>query len=377
MSRTIAYIQDQHPNSTETFVQSEIRELIRRDYDVKVISYKLNEEYARTCGYAENIISHGTSFEGVSDEQKRRFILEKVQTLKPAYIHSHFATESHRLAYPVAKQLGIPFGFTVHAYDIWLRGARIEPEVLSAMGNDSLCATASSEGSSHRKFLQYCGIPESKLLVTPNSVDENILPAKKVEYSSNLTKLVVVGRPVIKKGFFVAIDAVRLLRLMGHDIKLEIIGGTDSSKPLGEQLGQYISHFPFISACPLLSHQETLKKIRSADALLMPSIVAENGDSDGIPTVMAEAMLLKVPVVASEVGSISDLVIQGKTGFLARSGDVADLVEKILQLREHYRVKSELKSLIERAYLHAKQQEIQSSANSLCAHLERMLGSFR
>lgn len=372
MLNSIVYIQDQHPNLTETFVSAEISELSRRGYPVAVVTSKINEENLGGIDYNDRLVEVPRTNDPEQDKQN---LVETIKQLQPAYLHSHFVTESHGIAFPVAEQLQIPFGFTVHAYDIWLRGARVEPEIISSLGRHALCKTAASEGTKHRDYLKACGVPEEKLIITPNSVNKERLPAERRSAPTEIKKLVLVGRPVPKKGFFVAIDAVRLLRLQGLEVALEIVGGIDPGKPLGPVVEQYIQHFPYISATPMLSNQDTIQKIYESDALIMPSIIAENGDTDGIPTVMAEAMLMGVPVVATDVGSITDLVIHGETGLISRSGDPASLAENIAMLNTVLKDRQSTSILLEQAYQHVlSQQEIKASVDVLEKHLKPIVG---
>lgn len=370
MADGILYIQEQHPNSTETFVRAEIAELLQRSYDVNVLTLSCNKSLAELCGYQSNI--HEVSF---SPGDAVRALVERTRDFAPRYLHTHFATEALKYTAQVAGALNIPYGFTVHAYDLWLRGARVEPEVLKQISNSDLCVTVAAEGTRHRDYLLLCGVPSEKIIITPNSVDRSRLPKSRNVIPDSLRQVVMIGRPVPKKGFFVAIDAFRLLQLSGYqDMRLMIVGGEDNSRPLGQEVKAYADHFPFVDTRPLLSHKEALQIIAQSDALLMPSIIAENGDSDGIPTVLAEAMLLKVPVVSTDVGSITDLVVHEETGFIARSGDPASLASALIQLDRKLKKRDEAERFLESAYKRALQQEIQSSVNVLAAHLEKQLG---
>lgn len=375
MLNSILYLQNQHPNLTETFVSAEISELSRRGYPVAVLTTQINAEHLPNIDYNDRLVEVPKTG---SEQNDIANLVETARQLQPSYIHSHFVTESNAMGFPVAMALGVPFGFTVHAYDIWLRGSRLEPEVLNALGNHHLCVTAASEGTKHRDYLHACGIPEEKLIITPNSVNSRRLPPERRTPPKAVKNIVAIGRPVPKKGFFVAIDAVRLLRLQGYDVTLEIIGGADPGKPLGPAVAAYASHFPFISACPMVSNEEAIEKIYQADALVMPSIIAESGDSDGIPTVLAEAMLMGVPVVTTDVGSITDLVVDAKTGFIARSGDPASLAAQLIRLDATLKSEPEAKALLQNAFERVQgQQEIKASVDVLEQHLIRNIPGLR
>ncbi|MCC6221294.1 MAG: glycosyltransferase [Deltaproteobacteria bacterium] len=374
MGNCIVYIQEQHPNFTESFLRAEINELYSRNYDVAVVTPKIIPECLNECAYREHIFASTWSDDPTI---KLDNLTAEVKKQNPRYLHSHFITEAKRYTLPVAERLNIPFGFMVHAYDIWLRGARIEPEEINRIANHPLCVIAACEGSKHRNYLLWCGVPEEKIIVTPNCVDERCLPEPKTQYANSVKKIMAVGRPVIKKGFFVAIDALRLLHLRGYnEMELEIVFGSDLQRDLAPILMQYAKNFPFIRFTPKTPHPQILQKIKDADVLIMPCIVSVDGDSDGIPTVLSEAMLLGTPVICTDVGSVTDLVIPEKTGFLARVGDSASLAERITDVDSLLKQTTELTQLIARAKRQAAKHSALSSVNSLAKHLEIVLGRF-
>ena len=120
MSRSIVYIQEQHPNVVETFIRAEINELIRRQHPVAVATLRKMHENLHYCNYADKI------HQATPDS-----LVQLIASLKPSYLHAHFVTEAVKFALPVAEALNVPFGFTAHAYDLWLRGHRIEPEAVT------------------------------------------------------------------------------------------------------------------------------------------------------------------------------------------------------------------------------------------------------
>ena len=360
MGKSIVYIQDHYPNLVETFVRAEVNELIRRGYDVWVFANKRMQKNFSLCNHAEKIVAISS----------RKAIIERLTALNPCYIHSHFITECYKFAFPIAQQLKIPFGFTAHAYDLWHRKRRIEPEVISVISKNPLCVAAVTIGSYHKEYLEWCGVPKHKIIIIPNSINIKNLPTPREKPPKRVRNIIAVGRPVAKKGFSVAVDAMRLLNLRGYSkFNLEIVGGADDSKSIGRELLDQISGYSSIQATGLISHEETLTKIKKADLLIAPSIVTENGDSDGIPTVIPEAMLLKVPVVATNVASIPDLVIPHNTGFLARSGDPVSLANKILEADILLKHPEKANTFLARAYIRAARHSVWLGIDTLLEYL--------
>ena len=374
MAKRIVYFQHSFPNATETFVLAEVRELLRRGYDIWVVTLKRNNELADATGFGERILEVAPA---ATFQARLQLACVQIQQLGAIYIHTPWATEVQAAVVHIASALQIPFGFSCHAVDIWCRGVRVEPEILGAYAQLPLCVTVAVEGSYHQRYLLACGAPREKIIIVPNAVDANRLPAPRAEPPASLKQIVSVGRPVAKKGFMFGVDAVRLLRAAGHPVELEIIGGADTSTADGQKLAEYAAHFPFIKPSGMLKHEETLQRIAAADALLMPSVVvSETGDSDGIPTVLAEAMLLGVPVIATDVGSVTDLVVPGETGFLCRAGDPAALAEQLKSVATLLADPPKATQFLERARRHSLQQEIRASVNTLVRHLEGQLGRF-
>ncbi len=365
MPKKILYFQQSFPNLTETFVKAEIRELLLRDYDLEVLCLTCNRDELVKIEFATRVFETAPS--NLAQEIKKR---------TPDYIHVPWSTEAWRIIRPIAEQLEIPFGCSVHAADIWRRGNRLEPEELQALGAHPLCITIAVEGSFHREYLLWCKVPAEKLIITPNSVSLSGLPQPRETPPNRLQSIVSIGRAVPKKGFYTGIDAIRFMRMHGYDVRYHIIGGGEQSTEEGRALVAYAEQFPFITVSGMIAHSQALLQLRDADALLVPSIVAENGDSDGIPTVITEAMLLGVPVVATDVGSISDLVIDGETAFLARAADAASVAAKLVLLENSLQDPEKRQLLLQRAKRKAQRHETTASVNVLAEHLERRLGRF-
>jgi glycosyltransferase involved in cell wall biosynthesis len=81
-----------------------------------------------------------------------------------------------------------------------------------------------------------------------------------------------------------------------------------------------------------VSNNQLAERYRRATLLVVPSVVADDGDQEGLGLVIAEALACECPVVASDLAAIGDLIQDGTTGLLARQADAEDLARKILQV---------------------------------------------
>jgi len=124
--------------------------------------------------------------------------------------------------------------------------------------------------------------------------------------------LLFVGRFVEKKGVGHLLNAMRTLEGEGAAVDLVLIG----DGPMAEALKHQAAGLTRARFLGWLPNQEVRRAMRGALAICVPSIAARTGDSEGLPTVVLEAMACAVPVIGSDVGGIAEVVEHDRTGFL-------------------------------------------------------------
>lgn len=145
---------------------------------------------------------------------------------------------------------------------------------------------------------------------------------------TNKKKVLFVGRLVEKKGLKYLIQA-----MAGIDADLIVVGDGPMREELVELSKDYKVNTQFLGA----KTKNELKIIyASADIFVVPSVAAEDGDMEGLPTVIIEAMASELPIIAYNTGGIADIIIDGKNGFLLNERDVEGLKEKIYDLINNY-----------------------------------------
>jgi glycosyltransferase involved in cell wall biosynthesis len=138
-----------------------------------------------------------------------------------------------------------------------------------------------------------------------------------------------------KKGHRHLLSAVALLKQRGIDIELVVVGDGDLRDQLHEQaetLG-----IDGIRWRGRLSGDEVLAELRAATCFVLPSVKDHRGRMEGIPVALIEAMAVGIPVVASDLSGVAELVQPGKTGWLVPPGDpgaLADAIADVLDGRE-------------------------------------------
>ncbi|HBC57724.1 MAG TPA: glycosyltransferase family 4 protein [Gammaproteobacteria bacterium] len=162
--------------------------------------------------------------------------------------------------------------------------------------------------------------------VIPYGSSLDVSPEPKI-YNSDYKQILFVGRLIERKGVDYLLQA---LSQMPTDLnwRLNVVGigeATDTLRSLAQQLGidQRVHFYGFIP------NEELAIQYQQADVFVLPAIRDQKGDTEGLGVVMIEALTFKTPVVASDVGGISDVIIDGKTGLLVPEKDPEQLAKAI------------------------------------------------
>ena len=239
------------------------------------------------------------------------------------HIHAHFANAPTSVAHFAHRMSGIPFSFTAHAKDIYLSRPAILRRHLHAAQFVTTCTAYNAD------YLRQIapGLEPRRVHLVYHGIDlQNFAAAEApaVRARGGRARILSVGRLVPKKGHEDLLAACAWLLADGVDFECEIVGDGPLRAALTaevERLG--LSERVCFSGS--MTHRDLLGRYRQADLFVLAPRIAEDGDRDGIPNVIAEAMAVGIPVVASEVSGIPELVRHGQTGWLAPSRDPAAL----------------------------------------------------
>lgn len=144
-------------------------------------------------------------------------------------------------------------------------------------------------------------------------------------------RLLTIARLVEKKGVAYGIRAVALLKQAGQDVTLTIVGDGPLREEL-ERLSVELDVRDRIRFTGALAHEAVLKVVLDAHVLVAPSHTGEDGDQEGIPNVLKEAMATGLPVVSTFHSGIPELVEDGVSGFLVPERDSEALANRLLHL---------------------------------------------
>ena len=254
-------------------------------------------------------------------------MMPALRRLGSPHLHAHWATMPALAAYFLKSAGGLRYSITAHAWDIYTDTTMLREKIEAA----EFVVTCTGANVEHLRSLAG---PGSAIVLSYHGLDFERIPAPRFE-RRGIASILAVGRLVEQKGFSVLVDACSLLTRRGVALDCRIIG----EGPLRGALQGQIRDLGLESAVTLagaLPMTEVFEAYRKATVFCAPSVVAGDGDRDGIPNVILEAMSQGLPVVASRVSGIPEVVRDGDTGWLVSPGDAPSLAQALEQaLNEH------------------------------------------
>ncbi len=239
------------------------------------------------------------------------------------HVHAHFATQPATVGLLLAEILGVGFSFSAHARDIFTDEAHLMelklPEaefvaVCTAYGKETL-ARRHPLISAGKLELAYHGLEVDRYRPTPHPVGHPPV-------------ILSVGRLVEKKGFPILLRAAGILRARGVEFSLVIIGeGPDRADLMSLSTGLGLQDV--VEWRGAQSAEQVRAAYAEADVFVLACVIASDGDRDGLPNVLLEAMACGVPVVGTNVCALPEIIEPERTGLLAKPGDPQDLADQL------------------------------------------------
>jgi glycosyltransferase involved in cell wall biosynthesis len=236
--------------------------------------------------------------------------------------HANWIVPAGFVAAVMRRLYAIPYITTSRGADAF----RLNRRPLRALKQAIVNQSSRFVGVSHDIVQQF---PTSRcpVSVQPSGIDFTAWehPAEPAKPSQRAA--LFVGRLTAKKGVADAIRAVTRL----DDVELRIIG----DGPLEQELRALASSLPGGERVVFLGRRnraEVAKEMWSALCILIPSVTAADGDRDGTPNVLGEAIAADLPVIASDIAGLSEFVVDGETGRLHDPGDIEGLSSALQSL---------------------------------------------
>lgn len=368
----IAYITSQYPEFHETFVGREVEAIRKRGICINIYSLKtpgleerrLYLDHISFVHYSAFIFNYDLIKANLAEITKntgrwfkaigwmlRAHKNQPVELLKAlivfpktvyfasriklsnAIVHAHWATIPTSMAVVIKILTGRNFSFTAHAWDIFLSPQNLLHEKIGYSNGVVTCT------SYNVTYLRSLCSKENRRKIVRNYHGLDFYKFKDLKkkrvIENSILKIIAVGRLVEQKGFEYLIRALKNPILKDTRLCLNIIG----DGPLREELQLLCESLPEnveITLLGKLAHKETLNLMSYSDVLVAPSVIASDGDRDGIPNVILEAMACCLPVIATDVSGIPEVVRNGETGYLIAQADASEIASALLNLNDSY-----------------------------------------
>ena len=360
----IGYVLKMFPRLSETFILNEILELEAQGFDVEIFSLnrpadsRFHGQLSLLRGgvsYVPNATSWGISRPvqsptrllnlepeavgnafmkwaqvdktGLEQFLQAVYISAVVRTRGIEHVHAHFASSATAVAMLVHDIAGVSFSFTAHAKDIYrqdhdnvlLERALERAAFVVTVTDFNVRHLAQRFPASAAKIRRiYNGVPIEKISVAPNAFTDAQL-------------ILGVGRLIEKKGFNYLIEACRYLRERARKFVCMIIGTGDKE----DELRELIRRLDLSDTVQLVGPQSqgaVAEAIARCSMMVLPCVVAKDGDRDALPTVLLEAMAAGRPAISTTLEGVDEIVDSGRTGFLVPQRDSLGLAQAIDRL---------------------------------------------
>lgn len=357
----IAYVLKRYPRYSETFIVNEILAHEAVGLDLRIFSLRPPTDthfqdilarvrapltylpYAsiKTLDFWKAIETTGRILPGLwptletaqdecyRDVYQALMLAQAVNEQGIQHLHAHFATSATTVARLAARFAGISYTFTAHAKDIFHQD--VNTDDLRCKLTEAASVVTVSDYNQNYLLNKYGTAAATTVTRIYNGLDLTRFP-----YTSPLKRdqqILAVGRLVEKKGFIDLVEACAILNNQGQGIHCQIIG----SGPLQDELETRIRQLGVEDKVELLGprpQQDIIQHVRDATVLAAPCVVGSDGNQDGLPTVLLEAMALGTPCISTDVTGIPEVIQNNETGLMVPQQHpqaLADAIKKLLQ----------------------------------------------
>ncbi len=373
-----------------TFVNEELLFLKKRGFNIRILVYnlrgyeELHEEYRDLLPCIEPVATKDI------DEHKKNYIffcdkypdrmelingrlqpylgnksIDKEPYLLPAFtlarqllgrrvgfIYSHFTYQASTWAYIMSHLLNVPYGFQTHADSFVDSPYKLLREQVS----DAVFTFAISH-QARNNVLSLCGQEfADKVIIKRNGID-----VKKFNnpFLPSEHRLISISRLAPKKGLIYLVEACNILLKRGFKFTCDIIGsaGNGKQKEVEETLNRAIQSYGIGDSIIMhgyMTRDKIIEYLGRSTLFIAPYIITDDGERDGIPTTMLEAMAMSVVPVTTDSGAISELVTNGSNGIIVAQKDpvaLAKAIECLITDREYFlRLRGQARGIIEAEY---------------------------
>jgi len=324
----------------EPVVHSEAREWVRRAHycpflSLRVVAAQLHWLRTNPSAYLSawrraitgNIRSRKFLVRALAVVPQAAHFAREMQASGVEHIHAHWATHPALSAYIVHRLTGIPYSFTAHSTDIYVDRTMLGEKIAHA----AFVVTISDY---NRKLLS--GLypnARSKVAVVHCGVDPNVFAPRQRQTNDRPFSILCVARLLEVKGHPYLLQSCARLKERGRSFRCLLVGdGPDRA-----DIETMIRDLEIDDCVELLGAQPqhvVTDLMAQSDVVILTSQTTSRGQKEGIPVVLMEAMATGLPVIATEIGGVSELVDHERSGLLVPERDVDAIVDAICELSD-------------------------------------------
>jgi len=279
----------------------------------------------RTLRWLFRSRSLGILLKNLAAHPKALWLARVARHWKADHIHAYWASTAATMALIAGAIADIPWSFTAHRWDI--------PENnLLALKRQRASFVRAIDVQGARELEAHVGPEARPPVVIHLGVDIDQVIRKTRPRAEGAVRIVTAANLVEKKGHTYLLEAVGILQSRGIAAHVDIAGDgplRDKLQRAADEFGLN-GHVAFVGA---VSHEKLLRQMKEGawDLVVLPSIVTEGGEKEGIPVSLIEAMSYQLPVVSTTTGGIPEL-LEGEAGVMVSPQDPIALADAIEEL---------------------------------------------
>lgn len=322
--RSVLHYKTKYLNKSETFIDRLVRN--HQEYEPSILCY-----YAKSFTDALPVyespqkgIARLTNMAAFHLNLPLPYYTSTIRQVQPDIIHAHFGYDAYKLIDP-AKKNNVPLVVSFYGSDV----SRLPNE----FGWKSRYLRLADEGShfiAATKFMKCqlieLGFPNEKISIVPFGIDLTKFSYRTSYQRSN--QIIMIGRMVEKKGFEYAIKSIANLKESCHVVTLNLFGDGPLKDEL-QSLTKKLNLNDYVNFHGYVPIAKVMQNLDRHSILLAPSVTAEDGDKEGLPNTILEAMAKGIPVIASKHAAIPEAIENNSTGFLVDERNPKQISDKI------------------------------------------------
>lgn len=342
----ILMFSDVYGSVTTTFIRNEVN-YFSKNHEFVYLAQKITGDpgavKTHCIPFQENIISRKLNWYlwqadlrcSFKNKQYASVFNEFIRTERPDVIHCHFAYEALKLLQNIHSEFKIPVFVHFHGYDAsemlrkksylkvlgeYLRKENVFPLVVSSV---------------MKQDLENAGIPMGRAEILRYGIDLNLFDGTVENRNENEIIFLQISSLTEKKGHEYTLRAFSQFfaadPFMKQRIKI-IFAGAGVAEMKLRKLTEYLELNTNVSFVGSVASQEAVALLKRADVFVHHSVTASNGDREGIPNAIMEAMAMKLPVLSTFHAGIPELVKNGVNGLLCNERDVNTFSKQIAEI---------------------------------------------